>query len=132
MFSDIPCFYQFSVCGAELQVSYRKGQFFSHPNYGQYNYEGNADCVWVLKAGRGNGIRLKFKEFDVEGEKNCLYDYVTLRSGSSGNSPLLARICNGVGQRDFVIPGNQMWIEFKTDRAVGAKGFNAEYSIAYM
>jgi len=120
-----------AVCGAQLHASNNKRQFFSHPNYGDDNYNSNLHCVWLLTARSGYVIRLRFKEFDVENEKLCGYDYVVIRDGNNSTSSLLGRVC-GQGSpgsaREFVSTGNRMWIQFKTDLTSQRKGFIAEYS----
>lgn len=90
-------------------------------------------CVWYISAPDypGYGMRLTFKEFDVEAHKYCLFDYVTITmiSNEMYSPRLLAKICNGKGQRDFVINhGGILRVEFKTDIADNRKGFVAEYS----
>lgn len=123
--------YFFLVCGAQLHASNNKRQFFSHPSYGDDNYETSLHCLWRLTARSGFIIRLRFKEFDVESEKLCGYDYVILRDGSNSTAPLLGKVC-GQGTpgsaREFVSTGNRMWIQFKTDLTNTKKGFIAEYS----
>ena len=116
----------FAVCGAQLQASNTKRQFFSHPSYGDDNYRSNFQCVWQLAAQAGHVLHLRFKEFDVEMENVCGYDYVIIRDGSNSTTPLLGRVC-GKRPREFVSSGNQMWIEFRTDLTTNKKGFIAEY-----
>ncbi|KAJ7379470.1 Bone morphogenetic protein 1 [Desmophyllum pertusum] len=120
-----------AVCGAQLHSSNNKRQFSSHPNYGDDNYKANLHCQWRLTARSGYIIRLRFKEFDVESEKLCGYDYVIVRDGNNSTAPLLGRVC-GQGSpgsaREFVSTGNRMWIQFRTDLTTNKKGFIAEYS----
>jgi len=120
-----------AVCGAQLHSSTNKRQFSSHPSYGDDNYKSNLHCRWLLTARSGYIIRLRFKEFDVENEKLCGYDYVIVRDGNNSTAPLLGRVC-GKGSpgssREFVSSGNRMWIQFKTDLTNNKKGFIAEYS----
>ncbi|XP_020628103.1 tolloid-like protein 1 [Orbicella faveolata] len=120
-----------AVCGAQLHSSTNKRQFSSHPSYGDDNYKSNLQCWWLLTARSGYIIRLRFKEFDVENEKLCGYDYVIIRDGNNSTAPLLGRVC-GQGSpgssREFVTSGNRMWIQFRTDLTNNKKGFVAEYS----
>ena len=124
-------FFFLTVCGAQLHSSTNKRQFSSHPSYGDDNYKSNLQCWWLLTARSGYIIRLRFKEFDVENEKLCGYDYVIIRDGNNSTAPLLGRVC-GQGSpgssREFVTSGNRMWIQFRTDLTNNKKGFVAEYS----
>ena len=116
----------FAVCGAQLQASNTRRQFFSHPSYGDDNYESNLHCVWQLTARSGSRIHLRFKEFDVGKENVCGYDYVIIRDGNNSTAPLLGRVC-GERSQELVSRGNRMWIQFRTDLTTNKKGFIAEY-----
>lgn len=120
-----------AVCSAQLHASNNRRQFFSHPSYGSDNYKSNLECVWRLTTRSGYIIRLRFKEFDVENEKLCGYDYVIVRDGNNSTAPLLGRVCgqgSAKSSREFVSTGNRMWIQFETDLTNNRKGFIAEYS----
>ena len=120
----------FVVCSANLHVSNNKRQFFSHPSYGSDNYKSNLRCSWRLTTRPGYIIRLRFKQFDVENEKLCGYDYVIIRDGTNNTAPLLGRACGQTSTQsshEFVSTGNRMWIKFETDLTNNRKGFIAEY-----
>lgn len=120
----------FVVCSANLHVSNNKRQFFSHPSYGSDNYKSNLRCSWRLTTRPGYIIRLRFKQFDVENEKLCGYDYVIIRDGTNNTAPLLGRACGQTStqsSQEFVSTGNRMWIKFETDLTNNRKGFIAEY-----
>lgn len=116
-----------SGCGADLHASNQKRVFYSHPAYGDDNYEPTRDCIWRITTRSGN-IKLQFKEFDIENEKFCSYDVVTIRDGANSTSPLLGKACgNKNTDREFISTGNKMYIQFKTDLTTQKKGFIAEY-----
>ena len=123
--------FSFIVCGVQLNASNNTRQFLSHPNHKYENYGPNLHCQWLLTARSGYIIRLRFKEFELENEKLCAYDYVIIRDGSNSTSPLIERLC-GHGSpnssREFVSTGNRMWIQFRSDVTTQRKGFIAEYS----
>ena len=113
----------FAVCGAQLQASDTKRQFISHPSYGDDNYEPNLHCIWQLKARSDYKIHLRLKEFDLEMEKSCGFDYVIIRGGNNSTAPLLGRVCGKGTPVEFVTPGDRMRIDPTTNK----KGFIAEY-----
>ncbi|KAK3741569.1 hypothetical protein QZH41_012512 [Actinostola sp. cb2023] len=116
-----------TYCGAELHAAYQKRTFYSHPAYGDDNYSPSLKCTWTLSTRSGN-IKLRFKEFDLENEKFCSYDVVTIRDGNNTTSPLLGRACgNKNTAREFISTGNKMFIQFTTDLTTQKKGFIAEY-----
>ncbi|XP_048589480.1 tolloid-like protein 1 isoform X2 [Nematostella vectensis] len=116
-------------CGANLNAVSQKRIFYSHPAYGDDNYGPKMKCNWTLTA-RNGFIKLRFKEFDIEKEAYCSYDYVNIRDGNSTSSPLLGKQCGSSGKKgplEFVSTGNKMYIEFVTDVTNQHKGFIAEY-----
>lgn len=122
-------FFSFSVCGAQLNAVNTARTFYSHPAYGDDNYSPSVKCTWTLST-RNGFVKLRFKEFDLEKEKYCSYDAVTIRDGSNATSPLLGKICGNsakIAEREFLSTGNKMFIEFVTDLTTQKKGFIAEY-----
>ena len=43
-------------------------------------YPANKECVYVVALDAGKAIQLDFLVFDVEGDTNCLFDYVEVTS----------------------------------------------------
>lgn len=110
-----------------MNAANQKRIFYSHPAYGDDNYSPSLKCTWKIST-RSGQIRLRFKEFDLESEKFCSYDVVTVRDGANSTSPLLGKACgNKNPARDFISTGNKMYIQFRTDLTTQNKGFIAEY-----
>ena len=116
-----------TVCGVNLHAVDHLKSFYSHPAYGDDNYERNMHCTWQIKAKPGYVIELLFTEFDVEKESICGYDYVKIHNGQDMSAPLLGQVCGNSPPSKFTSTNNFLWIEFFTDETTNRKGFIAEY-----
>eukprot|EP00106_Octopus_bimaculoides_P011652 XP_014779094.1 PREDICTED: neuropilin and tolloid-like protein 1 [Octopus bimaculoides] len=102
-------------------------EFYS-PNY-PGNYSGGADCIQYLEAPKGYKIHLDFKNnFILEESADCNYDYLEIRDGPFGYSPLLKRHCGRDFPPFYLSSSRYLWLRFKTDDNVHKKGFHATYS----
>ncbi|XP_031559878.1 tolloid-like protein 1 [Actinia tenebrosa] len=118
-----------AICGAKLNAINTARTFYSHPAYGDDDYSPSVKCRWTIST-RNGFVKLRFKEFEVEKEKYCSYDGVTIRDGSNATSPLLGKICGNSAKnakREFLSTSNKMFIEFVSDLTTQKKGFIAEY-----
>uniref|UniRef100_W5MX16 Cubilin n=1 Tax=Lepisosteus oculatus TaxID=7918 RepID=W5MX16_LEPOC len=97
-----------------------------HPN----PYPHDKRCEWVITQPTGYVVTLNFLSFDIESGTSCGFDYVEVRDGATGSSPLLGRYC-GL-QIPSLIQSTQrsMFILFHTDSSVTNHGFTAEYNYA--
>lgn len=66
---------------------------YSHAQYGDNNYPGASDCLWVISAEKGYGVELIFQTFETEEEADCGYDYMELFDGADVKAPRLGRYC---------------------------------------
>lgn len=80
-------------CGGSLRAEVKTKDLFSHAQFGDNNYPGGSDCLWVVTAEKGYGVEIIFQVFEIEGEANCGYDYVELYDGADVKSPQLGRYC---------------------------------------
>ncbi|XP_067936696.1 neuropilin and tolloid-like protein 2 [Watersipora subatra] len=99
------------------------------PGYPNKYFE-NLDCRKVIKAGPQFTINLKFMIFHLEASQECQYDYIEIRDGMYGFSPLLFRGCGDDVRQGtiFKSTGQYMWIRFVSDGQISRKGFLAKIS----
>lgn len=117
------------MCGGHLTATTQFKHFYSHAKFGDFNYDSQADCDWVIEAEAGRNVQLTFLTFDVrklykyilvflslyrivslkqlEDEKSCSYDFVDVYGGLDDYSgPLYGRYCgNNVCDVVFIIYG---------------------------
>ncbi|RXN29839.1 deleted in malignant brain tumors 1 -like protein [Labeo rohita] len=109
-------------CGGHL---YGSG-LFSSPNY-PYYYHDNAYCVWYLSAQQGQRIFLTFS--DVQLERCCNCDYITIYDGSSTGYPQLGKVCfNDTTHQVFHSSSRYMTVVFRSDYSGVSHGFKALFT----
>ncbi|XP_052386178.1 deleted in malignant brain tumors 1 protein isoform X1 [Carassius gibelio] len=109
-------------CGGHL---YGAG-LFSSPNYPNY-YHDNAYCVWHLSAQQGQRIFLTFA--DVQLERCCNCDYITVYDGSSTGYPQLGRVCfNDTTHQVFHSSSRYLTVVFRSDYSDVSHGFKALFT----
>ncbi|KFM74696.1 Neuropilin and tolloid-like protein 2, partial [Stegodyphus mimosarum] len=116
---EIAC-YNFSVGNPQ------KKEFFS-PNYPN-DYPRNIMCSLRIKADVGHMVMLDFRDvFSIETSATCDYDYLEVRDGAYGYSPLLGKFCGHEFPIKLYSTKRYMWLQFKSDDTIEYKGFKAVY-----
>uniref|UniRef100_A0A8C1V0F2 CUB and zona pellucida-like domain-containing protein 1 n=1 Tax=Cyprinus carpio TaxID=7962 RepID=A0A8C1V0F2_CYPCA len=109
-------------CGGHL---YGSG-LFSSPNYPNY-YHDNAYCVWYLSAVQGQRIFLTFA--DVQLERCCNCDYITIYDGSSTGHSQLGKVCfNDTTHQVFHSSSRYLTVVFRSDYSGVSHGFKALFT----
>nr|XP_017207295.2 deleted in malignant brain tumors 1 protein-like [Danio rerio]XP_021328802.1 deleted in malignant brain tumors 1 protein-like [Danio rerio] len=109
-------------CGGHL---YGAGMF-STPNYPSY-YHDNAYCVWYLSAQQGQRIFLTFA--DVQLERCCDCDYITIYDGSSTGHQQLGKVCsNETTHQAFHSSSRYLTVVFRSDYTSVSHGFKAHFT----
>ncbi|XDV43102.1 hypothetical protein PO909_011644 [Leuciscus waleckii] len=109
-------------CGGHL---YGSG-LFSSPNYPNY-YHDNAYCVWYLSAQQGQRIFLSF--VDVQLERCCNCDYISIHDGSSTGHSQLRKVCfNDTTNQVFHSSSRYLTVVFRSDYSGVSHGFKAHFT----
>lgn len=80
-------------CGGLLKAEVQTKDLYSHAQFGDNNYPGQANCEWVIVADDGYGVELIFQTFEIEEEADCGYDYMEIYDGYDSTAPRLGRFC---------------------------------------
>lgn len=81
-----------------------------------------------VTAGPGQVIRLYFHEFHMEvSDLSCKYDWLEVRDGPFGYSPLMGRYCGGKSPLILISSTRYMWLAFHSDDTVESSGFKIAY-----
>ncbi|XP_062376025.1 deleted in malignant brain tumors 1 protein-like [Sardina pilchardus] len=107
-------------CGGHLNGS----GTFSSPYYPSY-YHDNAYCVWSLSAPHGQRILLSFSNLEME--RCCDCDYITVHDGPSVGYNQLGRLCHNSSLDVFHSSSNRMTVRFRSDSSVVGRGFQAQF-----
>uniref|UniRef100_A0A8C8BCB8 Metalloendopeptidase n=1 Tax=Otus sunia TaxID=257818 RepID=A0A8C8BCB8_9STRI len=114
-------------CGGLLKAEVRTKELYSHAQFGDNNYPGQANCEWVIVAEDGYGVELIFQTFEIEEEADCGYDYMEIYDGYDSTAPRLGRFCGSGPLEEIYSAGDSIMIRFHTDDTINKKGFHARY-----
>ncbi|XP_066549187.1 tolloid-like protein 2 isoform X1 [Amia ocellicauda] len=115
-------------CGGRLKAEIRTNDVFSHAQFGDNNYPGQANCDWVIVAEDGYGVELIFQTFEIEEESDCGYDYMEIYDGYDSTAPRLGRFCGSGPPEEIYSAGDSIMIRFHSDDTINKKGFHARYT----
>ncbi|TWW76690.1 membrane frizzled-related protein isoform X1 [Takifugu flavidus] len=118
------CSHKHKDCGG--QQSGPSGSL-SSPNHPR-NYPHQQLCIWQLSVEEGHVITLSFRNFSLETQDVCEFDYVEVHDSlSTGAGRVLGRFCGTTSPPDLVSSGPHMTVVFVADEGVADSGFNATY-----
>ncbi|CAL8085154.1 unnamed protein product [Calicophoron daubneyi] len=103
---------------------------FQTPNYPE-RFPPDIECIKVITAPLGQRIVMAFRGvFELEPEPHCMMDFLEIRDGAFGFSPLLGRFCSrrmpdlGDG---LLSTHRYMWLRFRSDSTIEHRGVQAIY-----
>lgn len=74
-------------------------------------------------------LRLDFRdEFHLEPSEECKFDYLEVRDGEHGYSPLLGRYCGHQFPPMLKSTSRSLWLRFYSDDNIEYSGFRAVYT----
>ncbi|CAG2112441.1 unnamed protein product, partial [Medioppia subpectinata] len=97
------------------------------PGYPTANYPPQRDCVWLLEVDNGRQIVLNVTDFELEGGSGCRFDFLEIRNGREERSPLIGSFCGKTIPQTITSHGHVLYLRFKSDRTMSAKGFEITY-----
>uniref|UniRef100_A0A671W3P3 Metalloendopeptidase n=1 Tax=Sparus aurata TaxID=8175 RepID=A0A671W3P3_SPAAU len=115
-------------CGGSLKAEVKTKDLYSHAQFGDNNYPGGSDCLWVVSAEKGYGVEIIFQVFEIEEEADCGYDYVELYDGADIKSPRLGRYCGSGAPEEVFSAGDSILLKFHSDDSINKKGFHVRYT----
>ena len=62
-------------CGGNLPAN-PSGEFHNPDVDGDFKYDDNSECIWVITADFDKVIEIEFYYMEIELSVSCLYDYV--------------------------------------------------------
>uniref|UniRef100_A0A3Q2QV86 Membrane frizzled-related protein n=1 Tax=Fundulus heteroclitus TaxID=8078 RepID=A0A3Q2QV86_FUNHE len=86
-------------------------------------------CVWHISVDEGHVVSLSFRNFSLETQDVCEFDYVEVHDSSSLRRLLCLgdRFCGTALPPDLTSTGPRMTVVFVADEGVADSGFNATY-----
>ncbi|TKS81365.1 Membrane frizzled-related protein [Collichthys lucidus] len=118
------CSHKHKECGGQKTGQYG---YLSSPNHPR-PYPHQQLCIWYLFVEEGHVITLSFRNFSLETQDVCEFDYVEVHdSVSTGAGRVLGRFCGTTFPPDLTSSGPHMTVVFVADEGVADSGFNATY-----
>ncbi|XP_056350070.1 ovochymase-2-like isoform X2 [Oenanthe melanoleuca] len=105
------------------KICSREGELHFPGRPGQF-YQNHQLCIWSLFVPEGNYIWLHFSHFDVEPEKFCDYDSLSVYSK---DDRLVGKFCGGDLPLPILIGSNSMRLKFVSDAEDYGTGFSITY-----
>ncbi|XP_045930069.1 membrane frizzled-related protein [Micropterus dolomieu] len=101
--------------------------YLSSPNHPR-PYPHQQLCIWYISVEEGHIITLHFRNFSLETQDVCEFDYVEVHDNvDTGNGRVLGRFCGTTFPPDLTSSGPHMTVVFVADEGVADSGFNATY-----
>ncbi|XP_077993791.1 cubilin-like [Glandiceps talaboti] len=95
------------------------------------NYNDNEECIWKITVEHGYHITLTFDtSFGVSGGTGCDQDYVEVRDGPDGDSPLIGLYCGTTAPVGVKSSSDVMRVKFHSNSATSDVGFQATWQTA--
>ncbi|KAM9812998.1 membrane frizzled-related protein isoform 1-T2 [Syngnathus typhle] len=118
------CSRKHSECGGQKIGPYG---FLASPNHPR-PYPQQQFCVWHISVEEGHVITLHFRNFSLETQDVCDFDYVVVHDSSNTDAgTVLGRFCGTTLPPDLTSSGQHMTVLFVADEGVADSGFNATY-----
>ncbi|XP_044127231.1 embryonic protein UVS.2-like [Bufo gargarizans] len=106
-------------CGGTFYTPERN---FTTPGYPN-SYRPNMNCNYTITAPVGKKISLTVTDFQTEGDRYCLHDYLKIVDGSTWKGPF----CGNRTIPSFTSGSNTLLLTFVSDGSIQFKGFQASY-----
>uniref|UniRef100_UPI0037E7224E membrane frizzled-related protein n=1 Tax=Semicossyphus pulcher TaxID=241346 RepID=UPI0037E7224E len=118
------CSHKHKECGGQKTGPHG---YLSSPNHPR-PYPHQQFCMWYISVEEGNVITLSFRNFSLETQDVCEFDYVEVHdSADAGAGRVLGRFCGTTFPPDLTSSGPHMTVVFVADEGVADSGFNATY-----
>ncbi|KAM7413559.1 hypothetical protein PAMA_020774 [Pampus argenteus] len=118
------CSHKNKECGGQKSGPYG---YLASPNHPR-PYPHQQLCIWYISVEEGHVITLSFRNFSLETQDVCEFDYVEVHdSVNTGVGRVLGRFCGTSFPPDLTSSGPHMTVVFVADEGVADSGFNATY-----
>ncbi|KAM9732891.1 membrane frizzled-related protein isoform 2-T6 [Menidia menidia] len=118
------CSHKHKECGGQ---KFGPNGYLESPNHPR-PYPHQQLCVWHISVDDGQVVTLSFKNFSLETQDVCEFDYVEVHDGADvGAGSVLGRFCGATFPPDLTSSGPNMTVVFVADEGVADSGFNATY-----
>lgn len=95
------------------------------------NYDHRTNCAWTIETNSTEVLNVTFTKFNLEGSRECQYDFLQIHDGRNTASHSLGRFCgqslpNGNGV--ILSTSNVLYLWFRSDHSVAKTGFEFNWT----
>ncbi|CAC5409322.1 Chymotrypsin-like elastase family member 2B,Prostasin,Transmembrane protease serine 3,Transmembrane protease serine 11F,Trypsin,Transmembrane protease serine 11E,Tryptase gamma,Transmembrane protease serine 9,Transmembrane protease serine 11D,Trypsin V-B,Tryptase delta,Cationic trypsin,Transmembrane protease serine 11G,Transmembrane protease serine 7,Cationic trypsin-3,Transmembrane protease serine 5,Polyserase-2,Tryptase,Transmembrane protease serine 11A,Tryptase alpha/beta-1,Plasminogen,Chymotrypsinogen len=90
-------------------------------------YPTNINCSWFIEAPMGKVISLTFNDFEVENERDCHFDSMSIFDRTNGVDTLIQTLCGPAYPNRLTSTSNLLFMVFHSDDSDTRSGFNITY-----
>lgn len=103
---------------------YQSGEsgIIASPNYPR-NYGLNKSFYWTIYAPEDRIVEIDIQDLQIEGDKDCVKDFLRFYDGSTTAAPLLRTYCGESRPYSFRSTGSIVYLHFRSDSDSTQKGF---------
>ncbi|XP_008307657.1 membrane frizzled-related protein isoform X2 [Cynoglossus semilaevis] len=118
------CNHEYIECGGQKSGPHGSLSSPNHPK----PYPNHELCIWYITVEEGQVITLSFRNFSLETQDVCDFDYVEVYdSYDTGSGRILGRFCGSTSPPDLTSSGPHMTVVFVADDEVTDSGFTVTY-----
>lgn len=114
----------YKLINRDDQVEQLGGPGVASGQFNHVNYPDDERRIWVITSDPNTAISLNFLSFDLEND----YDFLWIYDGDNVHAPKLGR-WNTLQPTNVTSSSNAMCIEFRSDCATSAPGWNAVWTV---
>ncbi|KAM5235406.1 cubilin [Ctenodactylus gundi] len=111
--------FQIADCNREYNQSFGNLRSPGWPD----NYNDNLDCTTILVAPQNHTIALFFHSFGLEDSRDCAHDFLEVRNGDNGISPVLGKYCGTLLPSPVFSQSNKLYLWFKSNSVISGQGY---------
>ncbi|KAJ0063491.1 hypothetical protein NL108_002642, partial [Boleophthalmus pectinirostris] len=117
------CSHKHNDCGGQKTGP---NGFIASPNH-PLLYPHQQLCVWQISVDEGHAVSLSWKNFSLEHQDMCEFDYVEVHDGEDMRGRVLGRFCGNSIPPTLTSSGPHMTLVFVADEGLTDSGFNVTY-----
>ncbi|XP_033626898.1 neuropilin and tolloid-like protein 2 [Asterias rubens] len=103
-------------------------EFYFNSFYYPAVYPASLEIQYFFEAGENEVVEVTFNaDFEIEYHDECVYDYLEVRDGRYGFSPLIGKYCGDKAPINFTTTSRYLWILFVADEDLEYTGFEAYF-----
>ncbi|XP_077362291.1 low-density lipoprotein receptor-related protein 12 [Festucalex cinctus] len=112
-----------NACGDSSELLRASSGVVASPGW-PLRYPARLNCSWNIRGRPGDRVTISFQDFELQGSHRCSSDWLSISSYKNLDG---LRVCGSSLPAPYVSSQERVWIRFRSDDALTAKGFRLSY-----